>query len=524
MDARSPRRFLLSVLLARKGLVTSSVVAGTAWLLAPAALPLVIGQAIDHGIAERDTGALLLWGSIVLAIGLVQACASAVHEWSSHTLWLHGAHLTHDQIVQQAAALGASLPKQIRVGEVVAMGTDDVDAIGDLCENLGRFIGAAIAFVGVSIALLVQSPLLGLVAFIGVPLAVLSIGPLMRPLHRRKEAQRDKLAEVNAMGSDIVGGLRVLRGIGGERAFFQRYRSASQRVAAEGIRVGRIESWLPAAGVLLPGLVTVAVTVIGVWLAVDGQISVGSLIAFYGASVFLVIPVQAATETAESYSAARVAAGRVCRLLRLRPQPESPAVPVPLPSGPLELRCGTWRIAAGQLTVIPPAPDRAELFAGLGDGSCTIGGVRADQIERDELRDRVVLVRADAIWFSGPVGPELELGTGVPVHRAVHAASAEDVLAGFPDGWQEVISERGRSVSGGQRQRLGLARALTLDPDVLVLEDPTAAVDAHTEECIAQRIAKLRAGRTTLVCSASPLWKAVADVVLEIDEPKQESE
>ncbi|MQA12526.1 MAG: ATP-binding cassette domain-containing protein [Pseudonocardiaceae bacterium] len=515
MDSRSSARFLWSLLRARWGLATCSALAGALWLLCPAVIPLAIGGAIDDGVATRDAGALLGWVAIILTLGVLQAAAGAAQSWTAHTLWVHGAYATQDAVIRHAADLGSTLPKRLRAGEVVAMSTDDIDSVGNLFEVFGRMIGAVMSFAVLAVALLHQSILLGTVALVGVPIAVLGIGPILRPLQRRKETQRDRLSEVNSMGSDIVGGLRVLRGIGGEQSFLARFRGASRQVADAGINVGRAESWLAAAEVALPGLVTLIVTVLGAKLAIDGTISVGVLVAFYGASAFLVIPVQTATEAAEAYSAAMVAAGRASKLLRMRSEFPQPAAPEPLPEGALSLADGTLRIPAGKLTVLPPDRARAERLTGFAHGEVTVAGIPIDHIDRDELRRRVVLVLSDALWFSGPVGDELALGSALPVEWAVHAACAEDVIAGFPDGLREVISERGRSVSGGQRQRLLLARALTLDPDVLVLDEPTASVDAHTEQRIAERVAELRAGRTTVVFTSSPLWRVVAEHVPE---------
>lgn len=479
-------------------------------MLSTALLPLVVGKAIDDGVAAHASGALIAWVAITLALGVLQAATGGVVEWASHTLWVHGAYTTQHAVLRHAADLGATLPKRMRTGEVVAMSSNDVESVGNVLEIFGRTVGALVSFAVIAVALLNTSALLGTVVLIGVPLAVLGIGPILGPLQRRKETHRDRLSEINAMGSDIVGGLRVLRGIGGERSFFGRFRTASRRVAEAGVQVGRTESWLAGAEVALPGLVTVGVTGLGAKLAIDGTITVGELVAFYGASAFLVVPVETATEAAESLSDAVVAAGRASRLLRLRSEFDSPEQPIVLPDGPLELRDEQLSIPAGELVVLPPDRGRAERLAGFADGRVTIGGVPVEHIDPAELRRRVVLVLGDALWFSGPVGDELTIGDGIPLARAVHAANAEDVIAAFPDGLREVLTERGRSVSGGQRQRLLLARALTLDPDVLVLDEPTAAVDAHTEARIAERVARLRAGRTTVVFTASPLWQAVS--------------
>lgn len=500
----------------RPGLTAAAAASGVFALLPTAVLPLVIGAAIDDGIADGRLDTVLGWAAMVLSFAALQAVAGGVQAWTSHTMWIHGATRAQDALVGQVVRLGATLPKRVRTGDVVAIGSEDVYDIGNSLETVGRTAGSVISFLVIAASLVTIAPVLGAVALIGVPLAVLGIGPLLRPLRQRKEAQRERFSQVNALGTDIVAGLRILRGFGGERQFLGRFVAASQDVRDAGLRVGAVQSWLAAAEVVFPGLITVAVTWLGAHLAVAGEITPGELVAFYGASAFLVVPVRTATEAAEALSTALVAARRIDGLLRHDPEFGLPADPVPLPGGPLALTAGELHLPAARLSVLPPDRELALRMAGFAAGEVRVGGVPLDRVDRAELRRRVVLVLADDLWFSGPVGAELAAGRRVPLERAVHAADAVDVIDALPGGYAEVLSERGRSVSGGQRQRLLLARALTLDPDVLVLDEPTSAVDAHTEARIARRVAQLRAGRTTVVLTSSPLWRQVADGAVRV--------
>lgn len=512
-------RFRLStVLRARPWLALATALSGAGALLPTALLPLVLGAAIDRGIAAGRFGSLLGWIAVIGVLAVVQAGSSAGLAWTSHTMWIHGATAAQTALIRHTVALGATLPKRVRTGDVVAIGSEDVYSVGNSLETLGRAFGSVLSFAVVAAALVAISPMLGGIALIGVPLAVLGIGPFLRPLQRRKEGQRERMSEVNALGADIVAGLRILRGIGGERHFLARFIAVSRQVAESGVRVGRVQSWLAAGEVHFPGLVTVAVIWIGAHLALEGVITAGELVAFYGASAFLVVPVRTATEAAEALSSALVATRRIDELRRHRAELGAPRDTLTLPDGPLCLDHGELHVPAGKLTVLPPDRALAERLAGYTPGDVRAAGVPIERVDRGELRRRIVLMLGDDVWFSGPVGIELAAGTAVPVERAVHATDAEGVIEALPDGYAEVLSERGRSVSGGQRQRLVLARALTIDPDVLILEEPTSAVDAHTEARIARRIATLRAGRTTVVLTSSPLWAQVADTVVRADE------
>lgn len=529
----TPVRYLAGLLRARRGLAAASALCGALWLVPGALQPLLIGRAVDAGIAAGDTGTLLIWVGAIVAAAVLQSGSACFVVYTGNGMWIHGATTTQQVVSDHTAFLGASLRSQAAMGDVLAISSTDINRVGNAFEVTGRLFGSVIGFAVVGTALVTISPVLGAVALIGVPLAVLGVGLLMRPLGRRKEALRAEQSAVNARASDIVSGLRILRGVGGEARFLRLFGDSNERSRRAGVEVARNVSWLSGAEVLLPGLVTVALTWLGAHLVVAGSISVGELVTFYAASVFLVIPIRTATEAADSYTGALVAGRKVCGLLRLRPVLPDPAEPVTLPDGELDLYDSAtgFTAVAGKLTVLDAGAAAEQIAARLArfaerepDSRVLIGGVPAEQVALAELRRRVVYAHNQDIWFSGVLGEELapETPRTVTVAEAMHAADAEDIVAGLPRGYDELIGERGREVSGGQRQRLSLARALAIDADVLLLDEPTSAVDAHTESRICARIAELRSGRTTVVCSQSPLWKHVADHVVSFSADGEE--
>jgi ABC-type multidrug transport system fused ATPase/permease subunit len=335
---------------------------------------------------------------------------------------------------------------------------------------------------------------------------------------------------VNALAADIVAGLRILRGVGGEARFVARAGEATARVRAAGVLVARSIAWLAAAEVLLPGAVLVVITWLGARLAVAGTIGPGELVAVYGASAFLVVPVTTATETAGSLAAALAGARRVVRLLGLRPLLDPPADPVGLPPGAPDLHDPVTGLLApaGALTVVDAGPAAAALAARLArfPGATVpahVAGVPVDRVELATLRRRVVHAHPEDLWFSGRLRDELVVHGGLDVGTALDAAAATEIVEGFPDGLDEHLGERGREVSGGQRQRLALTRVLLTDADVLVLAEPTSAVDAHTEAWIAARVAGLRRGRTTVVLTQGSPWRHVADHLVDLTRTLEES-
>jgi ABC-type transport system involved in cytochrome bd biosynthesis fused ATPase/permease subunit len=237
------------------------------------------------------------------------------------------------------------------------------------------------------------------------------------------------------------------------------------------------------------------------------------------------IPLRTATEYANKIIRARVAARRVCRVLSLEPEHGDDAVDAagapPAAGGDLTDDRTGLVARHGRLTVVvSEQPDESAALADrLGrcapqpDDEVRLGGVPLCRLPLAEVRERILVSDTGAQLFSGRLAEALDPAGRGGVAAALETASAEDLLEALPDGLDTVVTERGRSFSGGQRQRLVLARALVVDPEVLVLVEPTSAVDAHTESRIATRLRTHRAGRTTVVTSSSPLVLDAADEV-----------
>jgi ABC-type multidrug transport system fused ATPase/permease subunit len=517
-------------------------VLGTAPL---AVIPLVIGYAVDAAVRPGAAPGLGHWIALIAALGLLQAVGAGVTEYVSARAWTLAAVRTQRAVLVHAAGVGAELPRLVRTGEVIAVGTSDADQIGNLYEVVGRAAGSLVAAAVAAVVALRISPTLGAVVVVGVPLATTGLAPLLGPLRRRTEIHREQVSALTSMAADIVSGLRVLRGIGGERRFADRFAGTSRRVRRAGVAAGRVDAGLAGVAVLIPGLVTVLITWLGARSALAGEITAGQLVAFYGVSAFLVVPVGVAGEAAHVVSEALVAAGRAAAVLRLRPSLRGPDHPRPLPPGSFGLAQGELRCPPGRLTVIVPSGPSGELadllcrFAdpadpldppvvaigadGLAPPAVAVGAdVRLDAADLGDLRRRVVLAHSQDVLFSGPLAEGLAPGHDAhsdpgfeppDLATVLWAADATDVVDGLPGGTAEVLVEQGRQLSGGQRQRLLLARALGTGADVLVLDEPTSAVDAHTEARVVERVARLRRGRTTVVITHSPLWAAMADHV-----------
>ena len=555
------RRAAVPVTLATLAACTSNII--------QAIVPAFLGQALDAGIENGLNGRVWGIGALLLVLFVVYAVGDTMLSYLGVTAWMRTAFDVDRLVGRQISATGKDLSRQVSTGEVATIIASDADYLGKLIEYLPALLGAAASFLVVAVLMLRTSVSLGLIVILGMPLVAAIVTLVIRPLQKRQAVQREAQSAVTTITTDTVAGLRILRGIGGEDVFARRYRDASQELRRRGVEVASSQATLMTLQVLLPGLFAAIVVWVAARMAVAGSLTPGGLITFYGYTAYMSWPLWVFTSSVQDYTRAVVGARRLSRLLEVAPAAGSlverlnldPAAAHPV-SGDLVDTGSGLRLKEGRMTalVCPDPQVSADLATRLGrftdaGPTVTLAGRPLTTMPLEQVRASVVVSGATAQLFTGTLrealdvrgGPdpqpagledlvraETERTTGADVDQqvrpqereapgderlieAIGIADAGDVLTSLSEGLAGMITEKGRSLSGGQRQRVALARALLTEAPTLVLIEPTSALDSHTEARVAAQVHRARAGRTTVVVTASPLVLEACDEVVLLD-------
>ncbi|USX44769.1 ABC transporter ATP-binding protein [Dietzia kunjamensis] len=559
---------LLRAVRRRRHLVVPGLVLMTLWQLCEALVPIAIGVIVDVAIIPLDRWALL-WSVVgLIALFTVLSLGYRFGARMSNRALQEEAHdlrveVTRVPLTRRRAMDGASS------GDVLSVCSADADVAALVFRQIALGGSAVISIVGISVYLLWTDWLVGLIVLIGVPLSLVLVALPSRTISRHSTAQQAAIGRASSRATDIMAGLRVLKAGGGERWAAEQYRTASEEAAAAGIvtaeRTGRVQG----IGSLGMAVVLALVLLAAGYRVLAGEMEIGTLVSVVGVAVFFEEPVRMITQMVSISARSHGAAQRLVDLLGSAPVDDSgDEVPagarlevrgLELPDG----RAFDLEVDEGEVVALvadqPAAANAVTLaVAGHGDGAdaVLVGGHRRSHLapaiaehlvaapHRVDLfvgtiRSNIAMEhdgpgdddehRGPGVVGSGHGGPgdddELgESGAGgeaaTPITREVLRASAvAEIVEHLPDGLDHVVQEGGRNLSGGQRQRIALARALHADPDVLVLHEPTSAVDAVTEWEIAQAVRRLRTSRprqATLIVTSSPPFLATADRVVHL--------
>lgn len=493
------------------------------WQLCEALVPVMIGVVIDRAVATSEIASLVV---LLLAFGLLFSVLSYSYRFGARLVF--GAVQQEVHAIRVEIAAHALHPRGVRSsvlpGQTLSLATADATLVGISLRLVGFAVSAVLAVILAAVVLVRIDTSLGLVVVIGVPL-VIGLAQLVTPvISRRTERQQASVADASGVATDLVRGLRVLKGIGGERVAGQRYRRLSRRAQLAGISSNSSVGAMTGLTRLLSGLFLAVVALVAGHKAVRGEITIGELVAVVGLTQFLAEPLNMLGEisafTARSFAAAR-------RITDYLHTPRLVAAGDDIAAGEATLGLVLPRgehitSAPGELLGIAVAdPAEADamvrVLSGEEEGMVSLGGADAATLSTTARRAHLLVSPHHVDLFEGSMrsnlDPHDQLGED-EIRELLERSSAADVIALAGDGLEEHLSPDGATWSGGQRQRIALARALASAAPVLVLHDPTTAVDAVTEHRIAEGIRAARSGRVTWLITSSPALLARADRVV----------
>jgi ABC-type multidrug transport system fused ATPase/permease subunit len=523
----TPGHFLLRVIFSVKRVTVPAMLLAIVWQVGESAVPVVMGVAIDRALATGDAGQLVLWLGVLVALYIVLTVAARFANW----LTAYAVQLLQHRL-RSTLSIGVLHPvggaARAPDGSIVSVMTSDVARLA----NAGQLVIlpvsriAAIGFIAAS--LLATHWLLGLVVLFGAPVAVWLMGVLSERLSRDTREYQGLLASTVGRATDLVAGYRVVKGMRAEAEATRRYQQASRETLLGARRnAGLLGKFLVGSGVVSGTFVATVMGLAG-WFAVDGQLSIGGLIAAVGLTQALLPQIQSiANASIPNLAGARASSARVIDVLcdhdrgRPRQDDRTRAEVAPLPALEVSAPGAAIRVEPGELVGVR-ADDRtaasiAEALLDPRAGSeveVRLDGLAAWELTAKEYRSRVTVAPHRATLFSGTIRDNLTAGPGAPglIDIAARAAACDDFAADL----DVSVGEDGNRLSGGQRQRIALARALASNAPVLVLHDPTTAVDSVTEHAIAGRLRGVRAGRSTLLIASSPTLLGCCDRVVDL--------
>ncbi|MEU4603807.1 ABC transporter ATP-binding protein [Kribbella sp. NPDC023972] len=480
-----------------------------------AAVPVAIGIFVDRAVASGDVQPLL-W-CVLMMVVLFAVLSNA---------WKTGARQVVRAIEYETHALRLEIARRVldprghrtglRSGELLSIATSDAEKAALVMRAVSIGVAASTALVVSSVSLLLIDVPLGLGVLVGVPLLVLGIQALSPLLTRRTSSQQEAVAQTTALATDLVGGLRTLRGIGAQHNAAARYRRSSQATLRATLRAANTNGLQDGVTTALSGLLLAAVAGVAGWFALTDRITIGELITVVGLAQFVAEPVGSLGYASQVAAMARASAGRLASVLSSPPLIASGTATMLDSSKPLlelvgvsykSLSSVDLALRPGELVGVlcyDPRDADALLSVVAGrapehTGKLLVGGTPIEDLDIDAVRRTVLLEQHDTDLFEGTLRSNLLVDSD-ELERVMTAAGAADLI----DELDRPLADRGQSLSGGQRQRLGLARALLAEPPLLVLHDPSTAVDAVTEELLAEGLAEVREGLTTLVLTSSP--------------------
>ena len=513
------------------------------------ATPQLIRVAIDEGIAPRSLDIILLAvGGLVgaaLMRGLFQFLQGYLAERASQGV----AYDLRNDLFAKIERLGFGYYDKVETGQLVTRLTSDVEQIRTFAgSGVVQLAAAAVMLAGTTALLFSLNWRLALIALAIVPVIVVLLLRFVRRIGPLFRGVQQTLGRLNSILQEDLAGIRVIRTFARENYERERYRSVNEELLGRNLETVRTFSNNFPFVFLLANLGTLTIILFGGLQVIGGGLTVGELVAFNTYLGFLLFPILTIGFLAAGISRAGASSQRIFEVLDapLEVEDSPNAVPLPPVSCQVEFDDVSFRYPGDEREILRNISFTAEpgqtvaILGTTGSGKSTLvnliprfydvteGSVKLDRhdvrdVTLSSLRGQIGIVLQTSLLFSGPVRDNIAYGrpdaTQKEIEAAARAANAHEFIRDLPQGYASVVGERGVGLSGGQRQRIAIARALLVDPRLLILDDSTSAVDAETETAIQESLDRLmrEGNRTAFVIAQRASTIRDADLILVLD-------
>lgn len=512
------------------------------------AIPQVLGRAIDHGIVDGDIGYVGRAALAIIVLAAFQAVFTFARSYGTNRLAEHVANDLRNELYDKFQELPWRFYDQAQSGQLMARATDDINNIrGMMMFSLRAIVQALGMLIIISVIVLRTNWILGLISLSTAPFLVwwsIRFSVTIRPLFLKVQQQFG--AMTSTLQENVAGG-RVVRAFAQERAESTRFQSELDELFKRNMRTARRWSFSFPMTIALNGLSVAGVIWVGGWMVLTGRISVGTLVVFERYTTMLQEPIRWLGFVVNRVARAIASGERIFEILdtkvSIRDNPG--ATPLENMRGVVEfhdvtfgyqkggapaIHNVTFEAHPGQITALvgPTGGGKSSVvsliprFYDPASGTVTIDGRDVREITLRSLRSQIGFVMQESFLFSMTVRENIAYGkpdaSMEDIVAAAKAARAHDFIMRMEEGYNSVIGERGVSLSGGQKQRLAIARALLIDPRILILDDATASVDAETEHEIQEALRTLMHGRTSFVIAQRLTTVRDADQILVFEE------
>lgn len=510
--------------------------------------PTIIQKVVDFGLQPGQGQLLLTSALIILGLGLLKSLFNYFERYTAEWIANHTAYDLRNRLYDHLQHMPFSYHDHMQSGQLISRVIEDVRSLQNFTgHGIVELIRVILLSIVVTIILFSAHPLLAVIALLPlIPLVLITtdFGKRVGNLFLRVD---NTLGELSSRLQENVTGVQVVRAFAREKYEIERFDKTNRQLYDAQVEVNVNWSRIMPTTTLLITLSTILILWFGGRMVMNNQLSIGELVAFNSYVLLLMMPAQQLGWLVNAGGEASAGIQRICEILDHQPEIASPSLAAPLTSltGRVEFENVSFHYDGEQSTALYDInldikPNQVIALIGTtGSGKTTLvnliprfydvsqGAVRIDgqdvrSLDLVELRRQIGIVLQTSLLFSTSIRENIAYGRPDAsldeIIAAARAAQAHEFIQDLPQGYETVIGERGVTLSGGQRQRIAIARALLMNPRILILDDSTSSVDTQTEHALQKALSNLMEGRTTFIIAQRLSSVRRADLILVMDQ------